>query len=94
MFARDQLDDAGVLGILGDGLIQPFADARIGAAFVQDGLHRGRFLGALFGRAARHHRFLVPAQAFGHRGQRLGLALKGKQVVESAHRTVPRTEVS
>ena len=94
MVAGDQLDDAGVLGILGDGLIQPFADARIGAAFMQNRLHRGHFLGALFGRAARHHRFLVPAQAFRDRGQRLGLTLKGKQVVKSAHRTVPRTEVS
>lgn len=94
MVARDQVKDALVLGILGLGLIQPFADARVGAAFVQHRFHGGHFLAALFDGAARHHGFLIPTQTFGNRGQRLGLALEGKKIVKSAHLMVPRTEVS
>ena len=96
IIAPDQFQHPGVFGILDLGLgpVQPFADARIGAALVQHGLHGGHFLGPLLGRAARHHGFLVPAETFGNRGQRLGGALEVHQGVEIAHFTVPRIEVS
>ena len=48
----------------------------------------------LFGGPARHRRFLIPAKAFGDRGERLGRALEFHQGVKIAHFTAPRIEVS
>ena len=65
--AGDQLDGAGIGLAAGLDAGQPFAQTRIGAAFVQQRLDRGHFLGPLFDGTARHHRFLIPAQPFGNR---------------------------
>ena len=70
------------LFIRGHCSIQPFGDPRAGAAIMQHTLDGGHFLAALIRRPARHHRLLVPGQAPGDLGQRLGLALIVHQRLE------------
>ncbi|OIQ72761.1 hypothetical protein GALL_456100 [mine drainage metagenome] len=60
--------------------LQPLANARIGAAGVEDALDRAGLVTTLIGGAARHHGFLIPAKAARNLPQRLGIALKGHEV--------------
>ncbi len=65
-------------------------------AGVQNGLHRGHLFAALLGRAAGHHRLLIPGQAPGDLRQRLGLVLVGHQGRKGIgeHGQPPRIEVA
>ena len=72
-------------GIVRRGALQPVADARVGPAGVEQPLHHAHLLGPLGGGPARHHRLLVPAQAHGDVGQRLGLTLVSHQIGIGAH---------
>jgi hypothetical protein len=69
--------------------VQPIGDARIGAPLVQYRFHSGAFIPALFCRAARHHRFLIPAQPACHLRQRFCVALECHQLFISTHSGCP-----
>ncbi len=89
VIAADEAQFGPGLRILGVGFLlrlgQKMAARGIGAPLVQHRLHRAHLLGALLGRAARHHRLLVPAQTARHLRQRRAFALARHQIVMGRH---------
>jgi len=73
---RELTDAAGATLIVND---RPDVASLAGAAGVEHRLERCHLLGPLRGRAAGHHRLLIPRRAAGHRGERLRLALEGHE---------------
>ena len=73
---------------------QPLAHLRGCSAGVQHLFQRGHLFAPLRGCSARHHRFLVPAQAARHLPQGLRVMFKRHQVIKGCHHAVPRIEVA